>query len=103
MRSIGTRLFAGVSAAVVLGFGAAACGSDDVDKDKLVSKIQDEEGVSKDVADCAADVYIEYVKGDVLNDYVDGDNLPKSADDGLKDGDKEEEFAEKAQECQSEK
>jgi len=79
MRSIPAgRVVAGLAAAVIVTFGASACGGSGgghVDKAKLVSKLKTDQtykSMNSTQLSCVADVIVKYGNAGDINDYVNG-------------------------------
>lgn len=69
------RLAVGVVAPAALALGLAACGSDDVSKDKFTSELEDKAGLSEAQATCVTDRIYDELDQDDINEIYEADTI----------------------------
>ncbi len=77
------RLAVGLVAPAVLALGLAACGSDDVSKDKFTSELEDKSGLTEEQASCVADRLYEEFDQSEINDLYSADTEDEAPEGGL--------------------
>ena len=77
------RLAVGLVAPAVLALGLAACGSDDVSKEKFSSELEDKSQLTGEQADCVVDRLFEEFDQSEINDLYSADTEDEAPEGGL--------------------
>ena len=77
------RLAVGFAVPAVLALGLAACGSDDVSKDKFTSELQDEAGLTEAQATCVTDKLYDELDQGQINDLYEADDQEEAGEEAF--------------------
>ncbi|HEU5150532.1 MAG TPA: hypothetical protein VFU19_08550 [Iamia sp.] len=77
------RLAVGLVAPAALVLGLAACGSDDVSKDKFTSELEDKAQLTEEQATCVTDRLYDELDQSEINDLYSADNLEDAGEESF--------------------